>query len=157
MKKKPVKAKRPEWDEYFLEIAKVVGRRSTCDRSQVGAVLVKDRFILATGYNGAAKGMPHCDDVGHELVDGHCVRTVHAESNAIIQAARLGKSIDGATLYLTISPCYDCFKMIVNAGIKRVVYNNFYMSRYGASGQVLKLAKTSGVNIVNYTKESQLI
>ena len=141
------KPKRPGWDEYFLEIASVVAKRSTCNRASVGAVLVRDRFILATGYNGAAKGMPHCDDVGHEIVDGHCIRTVHAEVNSIIQAARLGKSTEGATLYLTISPCYDCFKMIVNAGIRKVVYKNFYQRRYDASARVLKLAKGAGVSI----------
>ncbi|MBX4189905.1 dCMP deaminase family protein [Candidatus Parcubacteria bacterium] len=146
-KKSIKKAHRPSWEEYFLEIAEVVSHRSTCSRAHVGAVLVRDRFIISTGYNGAAKGMPHCDEVGHEIVDGHCIRVVHAEANAIIQAARLGKSIEGCTLYLTISPCYDCFKMIVNAGIKKVIYKNFYMSRYDASAKVLQLAKKAGVTI----------
>lgn len=139
---------RPSWDEYFLDIAGVVSKRGTCDRARVGAVLVRDRFILATGYNGAAKGMPHCDEAGHEIIDGHCVRTVHAEANAIVQAARLGKSIENSTLYITVSPCYDCFKMIVNAGIKRVVYKSFYQSRYDASDRVLRLARKAGVTII---------
>ncbi len=150
-KTKVPKESRPSWDEYFLDIAGVVSKRGTCDRARVGAVLVRDRFILATGYNGAAKGMPHCSEAGHEIVEGHCVRTVHAEANAIVQAARLGKSIENSTLYLTISPCYDCFKMIVNAGIKKVVYKSFYQSRYDASDKVLKLAKKAGVQIVKST------
>lgn len=102
---------------------------------------------MATGYNGAPRGLPHCDEHGHEIVDGHCVRTTHAEANAIVHAAKHGTSIDGASLYLTNSPCYDCFKMIVNSGIKRVVYKDFYMSRYEASNAVLGLAKLAGVEI----------
>ena len=138
---------RPGWDHYFFKIAEIVGSRSTCDRAHVGAVIVKNKVILSTGYNGAPRGLPHCDDVGHELVDGHCVRTVHAEANAIAQAARNGAPIDSATIYLTISPCYDCFKMMVNGGVKEVVYRKFYMSRYGASKAVLTLAKKAGVKI----------
>lgn len=147
-KTKPKKQIRPDWDEYFLRIAANVATRATCDRKHVGAVIVRNRNILSTGYNGAARGMPHCDDVGHEIVEGHCVRTVHAEANAIAQAARHGAPIEGATLYQTASPCYDCFKLIVNTGIKRVVYSGFYMSRYDASDRVLKLAKSAGVQIV---------
>lgn len=146
--KKFGKSNRPSWDEYFLEIAKVVAKRSTCDRSHVGAVIAKNKVILSTGYNGAPRGLPHCDDVGHEIVDGHCIRTAHAEANAIAQAAKNGASIEGASLYLTISPCYDCFKMIVNAGIKEVIYDSFYMSRYNASKAVLTLAKKAGVKII---------
>ena len=88
--KKAIKPNRPSWDEYFLEIAKVVAQRSTCDRANVGAVIARNKVILSTGYNGAPRGLPHCDDVGHEIVDGHCVRTIHAEANAIAQAARNG-------------------------------------------------------------------
>lgn len=143
---------RPSWDEYFLEIAKVVSQRSTCDRLHVGAVIVKNNVILSTGYNGAAKGLAHCDDAGHEIVDGHCVRTVHAECNAILQAARHGASIDGATLFVTHSPCYDCFKMIVNAGIIKVVYGDLYKGRYGASEKAFELAKGAGVEIVRFAK-----
>src|SRR3989338_3184231 len=145
--KKSIKSKRPSWDEYFLEIAKVVATRSTCDRANVGAVIAKNKVILSTGYNGAPRGLPHCDDVGHEIVDGHCIRTIHAEANAIAQAARNGTAIEGATIYLTVSPCYDCFKMMVNAGIQGVVYNQFYSSRYGLSKAVLDLSKKTGVKI----------
>lgn len=117
---------RPSWDEYFMDIAFTVAQRSTCDRAHVGAVLVRDRRILATGYNGAPAGLPHCDDVGHLMVDGHCVRTLHAEQNAIIQAALHGVSIQGATAYVTHQPCLTCAKMLINAGIRRVVYAGNY-------------------------------
>ena len=145
--KKQKQSKRPSWDEYFLKIAEIVGSRSTCDRAHVGAVITRNKVILSTGYNGAPRGLPHCDDVGHEIVDGHCIRTVHAEANAIAQAARNGAAIEGATIYLTVSPCYDCFKMMVNAGIQGVVYNQFYSSRYGLSKAVLDLSKKTGVKI----------
>jgi len=130
-----------------MEIAKVVATRATCDRKHIGAVIVRDRVILSTGYNGAPRGMDHCDDAGHEIVDGHCVRTVHGEANAIAQAARNGISVNGATIYTTASPCYDCFKLLINAGIVRVVYGEFYMSRYGASKRVLTLAKGAGIKM----------
>jgi len=130
-----------------MEIAKQVATRATCDRKHVGAVIVRDKAILSTGYNGAPRHLPHCDEVGHEIVDGHCVRTVHAEANAIAQAAKNGAGIDNAVLYTTASPCYDCFKLIVNSGITRVVYNEFYMSRYEASGKVLSLAKKAGIKM----------
>lgn len=148
--KKLLKLTRPSWDEYFLEIAKVVAKRSTCDRANVGAVIAKNKVILSTGYNGAPRGLAHCDDVGHEIVDGHCIRTAHAEANAIAQAAKNGTSIEGSTIYLTISPCYDCFKMMVNAGIKEVIYGNFYMSRYEASQAVLALSKKAGVKLTEF-------
>ncbi|MBN1254523.1 MAG: cytidine/deoxycytidylate deaminase family protein [Deltaproteobacteria bacterium] len=125
---------RPSWDEYFIEIARLVVSRSTCLRRQVGAVLVKDKKILATGYNGAPSGLPHCLDVGclrdelkipsgerHELCRG-----LHAEQNAIIQAAYYGVSINGATLYCTNLPCIICTKMLINAGIQRVVFEEGY-------------------------------
>ena len=144
--------KRPSWDEYFLEIAKVVAKRSTCDRANVGAVIAKNKVILSTGYNGAPRGLPHCDDVGHEIIDGHCIRTIHAEANAIAQAARNGASIESATIYLTISPCYDCFKMMINSGIKEVIYKDFYMSRYGLSKAVLALSKKAGVKITEFKR-----
>ena len=119
-------ALRPSWDEYFMDIAFTVASRSTCDRAHVGAVLVRDRRILATGYNGAPAGLPHCDEVGHLMVDGHCVRTLHAEQNAIIQAALHGINTEGATAYVTHQPCLTCAKMIINAGIRRVVYAGNY-------------------------------
>lgn len=145
-KQKQIK-ERLSWDEYFLKIAGMVSSRSTCDRRNVGAVIVKNKVVLSTGYNGAPRGLPHCDDAGHEIVDGHCVRTVHGEANAIAQAARNGISIEGACLYLTHSPCYDCFKMIVNTGISEIKYSSFYMSRYEASKTVLTLAKKAGVKL----------
>lgn len=117
---------RPSWDEYFMEIAFTVAQRSTCDRARVGAVLVRDRRMLTTGYNGAPAGLPHCDEVGHLMIDGHCVRTLHAEQNAVIQAALHGVSIQGATAYVTHQPCLTCAKMIINAGIRRVVYAGNY-------------------------------
>jgi len=125
---------RPSWDEYFMEITRLVVSRSTCLRRQVGAVIVKDKKILATGYNGAPSGLPHCLEVGclreemgipsgerHELCRG-----LHAEQNAIIQAAYYGVSINGATLYCTNLPCIICTKMLINAGIARVVYGQGY-------------------------------
>ncbi len=121
---------RPSWDEYFMDIAFTVAQRSTCDRAHVGAVLVRDRRILCTGYNGAPAGLPHCDDVGHLMVDGHCVRTLHAEQNALIQAALHGVSTEGATAYVTHQPCLTCAKMIINAGVRRVVYAGNYPDAY---------------------------
>ncbi len=117
---------RPTWDEYFLDITLAVSRRSTCLRAQVGAIIVKDKRILTTGYNGAPKGLPHCLDAGCEIVDGHCVRSLHAEQNAIIQAALHGVSLDGGTIYTTHQPCATCAKMIINAGLTRVVYVGHY-------------------------------
>jgi len=125
----------------------MVAKRSTCDRRNVGAVIVKDKNILSTGYNGSPKGLPHCDEAGHEMSDGHCVRTIHAEANALIQAAKHGVAMDEAVMYLTDSPCYDCFKMLVNSGIKEVVYGEYYDSRYGSSSKVLKLAKKARIKI----------
>ncbi|MCA9353172.1 cytidine/deoxycytidylate deaminase family protein [Patescibacteria group bacterium] len=121
---------RPSWDEYFIEIMHTVGKRGTCDRGQAGAVITRNNRILATGYAGAPSGIAHCDDVGHEMhtvtnPDGtesqHCIRTTHAEQNAIAAAARHGVSIEGGTLYCKMTPCYACAKLIINAGIKRVV------------------------------------
>jgi dCMP deaminase len=126
----PVRRQRPTWDEYFLDIAFSVAERSTCDRAHVGAVLVRDKRILATGYNGSPAGLPHCDEVGHLMVDGHCVRTLHAEQNAIIQAALHGISSEGATAYVTHQPCLTCAKMLINAGIRRVVYSGNYPDVY---------------------------
>jgi dCMP deaminase len=117
---------RTSWDEYFMEIARQVASRATCDRKHVGAVLVRDRIILSTGYNGSIRGMPHCDEVGHLMENGHCVATVHAEANAVLQAARTGVRIEGSALYTTASPCWPCFKLVANAGILRIVYGEFY-------------------------------
>lgn len=114
---------RPKWDDYFMAIAKIVATRSTCDRLRAGAVLVKNRRIISTGYNGAPPGLPHCDGpAGHLMEEGHCIRTVHGEENAILQVAAIGGiSTEGATLYTTHVPCYHCAKKIIVVGIKRVV------------------------------------
>jgi dCMP deaminase len=114
---------RPSWDDYFMAIAKIVSSRATCDRAYIGAVLVKRNRIISTGYNGAPPGLPHCDGAaGHLMEEGHCIRTLHAEENAIIQLAAIGgMSAEGATLYTTHSPCYHCAKKIIMVGIKRVV------------------------------------
>lgn len=117
---------RASWDEYFMAIARQVATRSTCDRKHVGAVIARDRMILATGYNGSIRGLPHCDEVGHLMDGGHCVRTVHAEANAIVQAARSGVRLEGGEIYVTASPCFGCFKLIANAGLARVVFGEFY-------------------------------
>jgi dCMP deaminase len=124
-----------------MAIAREVATRSTCDRKHVGAVVVRDRMILATGYNGSIRGAAHCDDEGHLMEDGHCVRTVHAEANAIVQAARNGVRIDGADVYVTASPCFNCFKLIANAGIRRIVFGEFYRDeRIYAFSQELGIA-----------------
>jgi dCMP deaminase len=121
---------RPSWDEYFMSIAELVGTRATCDRGRSGCVIVREKQILVSGYVGSPIGFAHCDEVGHEIHkvindDGstseHCIRTVHAESNAIAQAAKLGIAINGATLYCHMTPCYTCAKLIINSGIKKVV------------------------------------
>lgn len=117
---------RLSWDEYFMSIASVVSQRSTCPRKFVGAVIVKNNTILSTGYNGSLRGAPHCTDVGCMMENDHCVATIHAEANAIIHAARHGVATDGASIYVTASPCWNCFKMIVNAGINRICYGEFY-------------------------------
>ena len=119
-------SKRLDWDTYFMRIAREVSGRSTCDRKHVGAVVVRDRTILSTGYNGSIAGMPHCDDAGHMIENDHCVATIHAEANAILQAAKNGVMIAGATIYVSASPCWNCFKMLANAGIRRIAYGEFY-------------------------------
>jgi len=114
---------RPDWDSYFMKIAYAVSERSTCDRAFVGCVLVLDKRILTTGFNGSPAGQPHCDEIGHLLVEGHCVRTIHAETNAIIQAALHGVCTRGSTCYVTHFPCINCTKVLINAGICRLIYN----------------------------------
>lgn len=122
---------RQTWNEYFMDLAHLVSTRSTCDRLHVGAVLTKDKNIIATGYNGSPAGMPHCDDVGHEMEDGHCVRTIHAEQNALIQAAKHGHSTKDSTLYITHSPCYTCSKLIITAGITNVYFHQEFRKSKG--------------------------
>lgn len=125
---------RPSWDEYFMNIARAVASRSTCSRRSVGALVVRDKRILATGYNGAPAGLRHCDHTeGGDMREGHCARSTHAEQNAIVQAARHGTMIDGATVYCTAQPCLTCAKLLVNAGVKRVVYEGDYPDELAVS------------------------
>ena len=135
---------RRDWHEYFMKLAIEVSSRSTCDRKYVGAIIVKDKIILSTGYNGSIRGMPHCDEVGHLIENDHCVATVHAEANAIIHAARIGVSIDGAALYTTASPCWNCFKLIAQSGIKTIYYGEFYRD-----AKIFDAAKSLGICIVD--------
>lgn len=117
---------RDDWDTYFMRIADLVSSRATCDRKHVGAVVVKNRRILTTGYNGSIPGTPHCDEAGHMMEDGHCVRTIHAEVNAVAQAASMGISVKGATMYCNTLPCWNCFKTVVSAGITEIVWQSDY-------------------------------
>ena len=135
---------RVSWETYFMNIANEVATRSTCDRKYVGAVIVHEKTILSTGYNGSIKGLPHCDEAGHEMVDGHCVRTTHAEANAIVQAAKNGVEINNSAIYVTASPCYNCFKLIANAGIKTIYYGEFYRE-----DRILEHAKEAGIELVS--------
>jgi dCMP deaminase len=137
---------RASWDEYFMNIAAEVATRATCDRKHVGAVIVRDRSILATGYNGSIAGLPHCDEEGHLMEDGHCVRTIHAETNAVIQAARNGVRIEGAGIYVTASPCFGCFKVIANAGVRRIVYGEFYRDE-----RIFDFSRRLGIELVQCT------
>lgn len=143
---------RPTWDDYFMEITQVVAKRSTCIRRQVGAIVVKDNHILATGYNGAPSGLKHCGDIGcmreeqgipsgerHELCRG-----LHAEQNAIIQAALHGTSIENGVFYITHQPCVQCAKMIVNAGISKVAFRGNYPDQLA-----LDIFREAGIELVN--------
>ncbi len=141
---------RVDWHTYFMNIARQVATRATCPRKHVGAVIARDRTILSTGYNGSARGLPHCEDVGCDIEDGHCVSAVHAEANAIIQAARIGVSVAGAELYTTASPCWPCFKLIANAGISRVYYGEFYRDE-----KSLAVARQAGIELVIPCPESK--
>ena len=141
---------RASWDEYFMRIAEDVASRATCDRKHVGAVIVRDKSILATGYNGSIRGLPHCSEVGCLMENDHCVRTVHAEANAILQAARHGVGIDGADVYVTSSPCWDCFKLIANAGIARVLYGEFYRDE-----RITEYARAAGIRLVHLGLEEE--
>lgn len=143
---------RISWDEYFMKMAELAATRSTCLRRQVGAVIVQDRHVIATGYNGAPKGVPHCSEKGgclreqkgipsgerHELC-----RALHAEQNAIIQAATLAQSIEGATMYITNQPCIICAKMIINAGIERIVVREGYPDEFA-----VEMLAEAGLKIV---------
>jgi dCMP deaminase len=133
---------RASWDEYFMAIAREVATRSTCDRKHVGAVVVRDKMILTTGYNGSIRGLAHCDEDGHMMEDGHCVRTVHAETNAIVQAARNGVRLEGGHIYVTASPCFGCFKLIANAGLVRIVFGEFYRDN-----RIFELSEKLGIQL----------
>ena len=135
---------RVSWKDYFMNIAREVATRSTCNRKHVGAVIVREKTILSTGYNGSIKGLPHCDEVGCEMVDGHCVRTTHAEANAIVQAAKNGIQINQSEIYVTASPCYDCFKLIANAGIKIIYYDEFYRDK-----RIIEKSKEIGIQLAS--------
>lgn len=136
---------RPTWEIYFMQLAYLAATRASCSRKHVGAIIVDPYHrVVATGYNGAPAGLPSCDEVGHEMVEGHCVRTLHAESNAIDFA---GRSALGCTIYVTVTPCYDCAKRMVNSGISKVVWDEFYASRYGKSNQVEEFLRSAGVEV----------
>jgi len=135
---------RKPWDQYFMDIAQMVATRATCDRKHVGAMLVRDRIILSTGYNGSIRGMPHCDEAGHMMENGHCVATIHAEANAILQAARNGVRTDGCDIYTTASPCWPCFKLIANSGMKRIVFGEFYRDE-----RIFEVAGKIGIELVS--------
>jgi len=141
---------RPSWDDYFMEVMEAISKRATCDRGRSGCVIVKNKQILVTGYVGSPMGLPHCDEVGHQMkkmlnedgsISEHCVRTVHAEQNAICQAAKLGVSIDGATVYCRMTPCRTCAMLIINCGIKRVVCER----KYHAGAESEEMFKKVGI------------
>ena len=143
---------RKSWDEYFMELANAAAKRATCDRGRSGCVIVKDKQVLVTGYVGSPIGLPHCDEVGHlfkktfhedETITTHCVRTVHAEQNAICQAARRGIALDGATLYCRMTPCRTCAMLIINCGIKRVVCEK----KYHAGEESEEMFKQAGIKL----------
>lgn len=149
---KKVKDQRPSWDEYFIQMADFVGSRGTCDRGRSGSILVRDKRILATGYVGSPVGVKHCDEVGHEMntvtrddkvSSRHCVRTAHAELNAIANAARFGVAVEGATIYCKMVPCYTCAKIIINAGVERVVA----AKNYHASEESKRIFKEAGIKL----------
>ncbi len=142
--------KRLGWDEYFMNIAEVASSRSTCDRKFVGAVIVRDKTILSTGYNGSIRKLEHCSEAGHMMENNHCVATIHAEANAIIQAAKNGVCIDGATIYTTASPCWPCFKLIANSGLRRICYGEFYRDK-----RIFDIAKKLKIELVKIEKEER--
>jgi dCMP deaminase len=142
--------KRPTWDEYFMEMANSVSRRATCDRGKSGCVITRSKQILVTGYVGSPAGFAHCDEAGHQMKDithedgsvtRHCMRTIHAEQNAICQAAKLGISIAGSTVYCRMTPCRTCAMLIINCGVKRVVCER----KYHAGGESEEMFKQAGI------------
>ncbi len=144
--------RRPPWDDYFLDLTDAVASRATCDRGRSGCVIVRTKRIIATGYVGSPSGLPHCDDVGHMLkkvvdddgtVREHCMRTIHAEQNAICQAAKNGVALEGATLYCRMEPCRVCAMLIISVGIERVVARR----RYHAAGETREMFARAGVQL----------
>ena len=133
---------RPSWDEYFLQLAKSIATRSTCDRGRSGSIIVRDKRILCTGYVGSPSGMPHCDEAGHLMENDHCVATIHSEANAVLQAAKNGVMINNSEIYITASPCWTCFKMLANAGIKKIYYGEFYRDE-----RIFHTAKKLGIEL----------
>ncbi len=151
--------KRLDWDRYFMQICRVVAQRSTCTRAAVGAVIVRNKNILATGYNGAPRGMPHCTEVGCLVYtstnpDGeteeNCFRTIHAEINAIAQAAKHGVAIRDSSIYITHSPCIHCLKVLINTGIRRVCYERPYKLE-----RIEELVRLSGIELVPVSMEDR--
>lgn len=149
---------RPSWDEYFMELANAAAKRATCDRGRSGCVIVKDKQVLVTGYVGSPIGLPHCDEVGHlfkktfhedETITTHCVRTVHAEQNAICQAAKRGIALEGSTLYCRMTPCRTCAMLIINCGIKRVVCEK----KYHAGEESEQMFKEAKIELVFFNEE----
>lgn len=156
--KEETKHQRPSWDDYFMEVCRAIAKRSTCDRGRSGCVIVKNKQILATGYAGSPTGFPHCDDVGHlfkktihddDTITNHCVRTVHAEQNAICQAAKIGVSLEGATLYCKMTPCRVCAMLIINCGIKEVVCEK----KYHAGKESEEMFKQAGITLRFFNDE----
>jgi dCMP deaminase len=139
---------RPSWHEYFLDLAIKAATRSTCTRAHHGPVIVRDKNVISTGYNGSAPGAPHCDDVGCEVENFHCQRCLHAEMNAIIQAAKNGVRTKDADMYVTALPCYNCIKAIANAGIYTVYYAGYYTD----DPRVYQVAREAGVRMVDLSQ-----
>jgi dCMP deaminase len=136
---------RPGWDEYFMQIARTVATRATCPRLAVGAVLVRDHRILTTGYNGAPRGVAHCTEAGCIVVSDHCVRATHAEANAIVQGALHGVSLAGATAYCTHQPCVSCSKLLISAGVAKIVFDASYFDAVAS-----ELLAEAGVAVVQF-------
>lgn len=143
---------RPDWDNYFMAQAYIIATRATCHRKHVGCVFTQGNHVIATGYNGSPPGQPHCGDDNHEMVDDHCVRTTHAEVNAIAQAARMGHATLGAVARTTIIPCYDCAKVLITAGISKVIFHRFYQSRYNKSDKVTLFLLSAGIQVIQMEK-----
>ena len=129
-------------DERFLAITEEISKDATCDRLNVGSVIVSNKSIISMGFNGAPSKLDHCDDVGHMIENNHCVRVVHSEANALLSAARNGNKVQGATLYCNYQPCWECFKLIINAGISKVVYKEIYKKE---DSRVVEAAFKTGI------------